>query len=156
MLREKERAYLELVRPRYLQKGKPKEERIRKRDNDIRKKAKKAIEYLTYLAENLIPDQHKQVFNEETVIPLIEAIFSDKHPEWKTETKESIVLDERLFRLAVTTSKLCLKKSDGLINLRVKQMIGEKGLNLFPQEKELELIKTIYTYPDLFKEVRAK
>jgi hypothetical protein len=156
VLGEKERGYLEIERPRYL--NKVKAGRIRKHDDYIRKKAEKAIEYLKYLAENLVPDQHEQVFSEEKISPLIEAIFpqTSKHPEWKNETSKAIISDERLFRLAVRTSQVCINKSVELINSDVRQLVRGVSKRAFPDEQDLELVKTLYIYPNFLKKVNTE
>lgn len=122
LLREKERFYLEHDRPRYLKKTKP--ARIRKRDADIRNKSKKAIEYLEYLAKHLVPDQHEQVFNDETILPLIQAILSKTNPEWKDDPKTILpaIADRRLFNLAIIISNECLKKSSNLLNPKIRPL----------------------------------
>jgi hypothetical protein len=156
MLREEERNYLEKERPRYLEDGTPRIGKIRKRDSDIREKGQKAISYLKYLAENLTPDQHEQVFNEETFFPLIQSIFSENHPEWKTETKKSPISDERLFRLAVETSQFCLNKSVLLINPDLRRLVGGSSLRVFPEEQNLELVKTLFVYPKFLEKVKTE
>lgn len=122
LLREKERFYLEHDRPRYLKKAKP--ARIRKHDADIRNKAKKAIEYLKYLAKHLDPDQHEQVFNDQTVLPLIQAILSKNIPEWKDDPKVILpaISDRGLFNLAILISNVCLEKSSNLLNPKIRPL----------------------------------
>jgi hypothetical protein len=160
MLRDKERGYLELERPRYLNDIKrARDSRVRKHDADIRKKAERAIEYLKYLAENLVPDQQEQVFNEKNIVPLIEAIFpmKPKHPEWKMErTKGNPISDERLFRLGVKISQVCLNKSVILINPDLRQLVRGLSVRAFPEEQDLELVKTLYIYPKFLEKVKTE
>lgn len=136
MLRDKERFYLEHDRPRYLKKAKP--ARIRKHDADIRKKSKKAIEYLQYLAAHLAPDQHEQVFNEETILPLIQAIFSKSDPDWETtgETIQAPIYDLKLLNLAIIISNECLKKSSNLINPKIRPLTKD----FLPDPSRLRLL----------------
>ncbi len=148
MLREKERGYLELERPRYL--NKPKTDRIRKRDADVRNKAKKAIAYLEYLATHLVPDQHEQVFNEKTVLPLINAVFSEPHPEWKP-IGDSVISDPVRFRLAVAIANICTQKALTLIDADLRMTAKGTNRRLFPEPWELNLLATFYHYPQIFK-----
>jgi hypothetical protein len=136
MLRDKERLYLEHDRPRYLKKTKP--AHIRKRDADIRNKSRKAIEYLEYLAIHLDPDQHKQVFNEKTILPLIQAIFSRSNPDWKTdpETSQPPIYDLRLLNLAIIISNECLNKSSNLINPKIRPLTKD----FLPDPSRLRLL----------------
>ena len=136
MLREKERFYLEQERPRYLKKAKP--SRIRKRDADIRKKGKKAIEYLQYLATHLVPDQNEQVFNEETLLPLIKSIFSRSNPDWITDPEiyQPPIFDLKLLNLAIIISNECLKKSSDLINPKIRPLTKD----FLPDPSRLRLL----------------
>ena len=136
MLREKDRIYLEHDRPSYLNKAKP--ARIRKRDADIRNKSKKALKYLEYLAIHLVPDQHEQVFNEESILPLIHAIFSKSNPEWKNENTTNLlaISDIRLFNLAILISNECLNKSSNLINPKIRSLTKD----FLPDPSRLRLL----------------
>ena len=136
MLREKERFYLEHDRPRYRKKVKP--SRIRKRDADIRNKGKKAIEYLQYIATHLVPDQHEQVFNEESILPLIQSIFSRSNPDWKNdpETIQPPIYDLKLLNLAIIISNECLKKSSSLINPKLRPLTKD----FLPDPSRLRLL----------------
>jgi len=142
MLRESERRYLELIRPRY--ENKPKPVKIRKRDADIRLKAKKAFEYLKYLAEKLSDDQHEQVFNEETVKPLIEAIFKRYRVKWE-KNDDRLIYNVRLFRLAVSLANLCLNRAVWLINPDLRMLVNKRGkMRLFPEDTDISLITALY------------
>ena len=101
LLWEKDRTYLEHDRPSHL--NKPTPSHIRKRDADIRNKSKKALKYLEYLANHLVPDQNEQVFNEDTILPLIHSILSKTKPDWKNNNTTYLpaILDIRLFNLAI-------------------------------------------------------
>ena len=142
MLREKERVYLELERPRY--ENKPKPSRIRKKDADIRLKAKKAFEYLTYLAEKLSIDQHEQVFNEDTVKPFVEAIFKRCAVKWDKNDKR-LIYDVRMFNLSVSLANLCLNRAILLINPDLRLMVNKHGkTRLFPED--ISLITALYYF----------
>ena len=153
MLRENERAYLELERPRYINKRKP--NRIRKHDSDIRKKALKAIEYLTYLAEKLVPDQHEQIFNEQTIKPLIDTLFWGYPKKWvwkeRKKKQKSIIHDVELFRLAVATANTCLNCAVQSIDAKYRMMVAGTRRRLFPEKTDLNILTTLYYHPQLGK-----
>lgn len=94
MLRKKDREWVKIQRKEYEEKT----GFVRQRDLRIRKKALKAIDDLTFLAQELSEDQAAQIFNADKLRPFIEAILTLRRSE---ENERSPVKNERVFRISV-------------------------------------------------------
>jgi len=115
----------------------------RQKDYRIRKKARKALKHLVFLAENLDEDQHAQVFSESTLLPLFEALLLKYQA--KIEKKEGeIVSNERLFMIASRVGSLCLYSISPLINEDYRRLLLGTDMRLFPETRDLTTITTIY------------
>lgn len=77
---------------------------------------------MEYLDTHLVPDQREKIFNEESILLLIHAIFSKSNPEWKSDNATNLpaLSDIRLFNLAILISNECLNKSSNLINPKIR------------------------------------
>jgi hypothetical protein len=149
MLRKNDRYYLTVERPRYIGKSKP--PKIRKRDFDIRKKVKEGIEDLIFLSKTLEPEQHREIFNSETITPLVKELFVEYPKKWiftKEDKKisELTILDERLFKLAMETAAFGLHSAKTLVGKDYMLRLGRGVPLMFPRESEMDMLRSFYWY----------
>lgn len=146
---EKDLAFLDGERPRFL--NKPKTSKIRKRDKTVRDNALEAVEYLAALSEKLSPDQHGQIFNETTLKRLLESLFISYPKKWFTfkdrknktryaeDHKGETIPDNRLFRLSMTAANMALSCAKESVDVGIF-MRARATLKMFPTEDELNLL----------------
>ncbi|TSA55493.1 hypothetical protein D4R42_05475 [bacterium] len=143
MLTSKEREWILSERARYTR-----EETGSKRlkDYKIRNKAKAMIKDLSFMAKELAPDQHRQVFTRETLLELAEAFhaYSTKEKERFKGDNDAIVCNKELFYLGVEMSNSLLSMARNLVSERYYRLIWGMGRRLLPQEKETDALTRIY------------
>jgi len=95
LLRESDKKYVEILRPRYAKKGTG-TGAIRAKDYRLRTKARKALQLLTYLAEKLPEDQLEQIFTTKALGGLCGAILRPND----TELKRQVAIADMFIRRA--------------------------------------------------------
>jgi hypothetical protein len=118
----------------------------RMKDKRIRDKAREALKNLAFLARNLDPDQHRQVFTKETLLPIGEAFhaYSTKEKERFESDKDVVVVNKELFQIGVEMSNWFLLMARNLIAERYYRLIWGTGKKLLPTEREIDALTQIY------------
>lgn len=141
MLRKSEIDWVRSERKKY---GQQKTSLVRQRDLRIRRKAFKAINDLAFLAQELSEDQTAQVFNVETLRPLLEAVLAAKSPE----EVEGPVENERVFRIAVMLLRMGMSKGWDLIKSPFASMLLSGSL------ANLDYARTVLTIDSFLEHLK--
>lgn len=142
MLTERDREWILTKRERYAKKDTGVK---RQRDYRIRKKTTKTLEDLAWLAENLAPDQHEQVFNMETLNSFTEALmnYASKRRQ-KTRNTEHIVYDERLFKIGLVLGNKFLTMANMLIGESYRNLLHGTRTRLLLSKETIDNLNIVY------------
>ena len=118
----------------------------RSKDQRIRNTAKKALSDLAFLAKELDPSQHKQVFTLKNLEPLAEALhnYSTKEKDRFEGKKDAIVCNKELFDVGITMSNWLLSMSRNLVNERYYELIWGTGERVLPPRTDIDGLTTVF------------
>lgn len=141
MLTQKEREWVLTERNRYTKKDTTTK---RVRDYKIRKKARKMLEDLTFLAGALSSNQHKQIFNVESLKPFVDALgeYASAHASRERDKeKRAITYDATLFKMGVLLGNEFLTIASLLMGERYRKGVT---IQILPPKERIDDLNIIY------------
>lgn len=119
----------------------------RQRDQSVRDAAKKALSDLAFLAKELSPDQHKQVFKWKYLEPFAEGLHAYSTEEKKRfkSKRDAMVVNNELFYIGISMSNWFLSMSKNLVTADYYKLIWGTDLRALPSKEDIAgLTKVFY------------
>ena len=146
MLRKGDKDWIEFQRDKW-KKDPDRRGSIKYKDQGIRKRAVKALNDLAYLAEKLDPSQHRQIFTQDNILPIISALSkfvdNEKSKDNLSDCNE-VVYNRRVFLILIRIAQWSINYASGLITKEFRDLITIRGEHLLIDERFLDLINIAY------------